>query len=236
MEDKTKQIRHDLYQRTRDDLLGRNLSNSENLDRAILTLSSAALALSVTGIRYIVDLDNIVARPLLITVWMLFVVAIISTLLSFHASQLGIKVQLDIAERYYMNNDEDALNRTNKHSIYNERLSYLSTCVFIAAIICFVIFISLNMTNTEEKMSDSNEDKSQKVSLTEGAQVPKVQAVPKDMKHRGANIPKIQVASPTETTSEITDPAAAAAAAAAAGSGESNQGSSGEGTNSGPDN
>ena len=40
--------RHELYQITRDDLLKRQLSNNEKLDTAVLTLSSAALALSVT--------------------------------------------------------------------------------------------------------------------------------------------------------------------------------------------
>ncbi len=43
--------RQALYAKTREDLLARNLSNSEKFDAAILTLSMAALGVSFTLIR-----------------------------------------------------------------------------------------------------------------------------------------------------------------------------------------
>jgi hypothetical protein len=46
----------ELYERYRDELLKRQLSNSENFDKAILTLSSAGLALYLTAIEHVVPL------------------------------------------------------------------------------------------------------------------------------------------------------------------------------------
>ncbi len=49
-------IRNDLYAKIRDDLLKRQLSNSENADRAVLSVSAAALGFLLAFIKDMVPL------------------------------------------------------------------------------------------------------------------------------------------------------------------------------------
>jgi hypothetical protein len=79
------------------------LSNSEKFDNAILTLSTGALAISLAFIKDIVPLEIAQNLWLLKASWWLFGFSIISTLVSFAASQLGISRQLKYAEEYYLN-------------------------------------------------------------------------------------------------------------------------------------
>jgi hypothetical protein len=63
------------------------LSNSERLDKAILTLSSAALGLIFYFYKENISGSNFIKGSLIF-----FVLAIVSTILSFHFSQGGLKV------------------------------------------------------------------------------------------------------------------------------------------------
>jgi uncharacterized membrane protein len=94
MTDGDREHRQELYDRTRRDLLDRQLSNSEKFDNAILTLSTGALAISLAFIKDIVPLEIAQNLWLLKASWWLFGFSIISTLVSFAASQLGISRQL----------------------------------------------------------------------------------------------------------------------------------------------
>ena len=135
--------RQELYAKTREDLLKRQLSNNENLDRSILTLSSAALGLSVPFIR---GLPRIDCPTLIILSWLSFVVAIIATICSYHVSQHGIGKQLDIAERYYLKEDDSALDTKNHAAKWNENLAYVSTICFVLGIILLLVFFGVNAT------------------------------------------------------------------------------------------
>lgn len=199
------ETRQDLYQRTRDDLLKRQLSNSENFDRAILTLSSAALALSLTFIKNVVEFDNVQCLWLLITSWVLFVVSIIVTLISFHISQAAIKVQLRYAEQYYLEKNDEFLTKKNTPAAITEWSGYLSASTFVIAVICLVAFISLNIRGKEHPMSEEKSQSKpqqvqegatvpsmQKVDIGKGANVPNMQAVPKPHEQAGAPVPSMQ--------------------------------------------
>jgi len=191
------EARVQLYTQTREDLLKRMLSNSENFDRAVLTLSSAALGLSVTFIKNIVDLSTAIYVPLLAVSWVMFVSAIIVTLVSFHISQWAIRVQLNHAEEYYIHRKDEFLTKINVPNTINEWSGYLSAVVFILAIICFVLFVSLNLNHKEGNMSDQKRETNVK-KLQEGATVPGLQAVPGGVMkvEGGAAVPSMQ-AGPT---------------------------------------
>ena len=88
--------RKKLHDSLRDELLKRQLSNSENLDRAILMLSSAGLGLSLLFIKDPFPLSEAAWKLLLYSSWILFGSAILSTLVSFFVSQQGIKKQLEM--------------------------------------------------------------------------------------------------------------------------------------------
>lgn len=137
--------RKDLYSRTREDLLKRNLSNSENLDKAILSLSSGLLGLSLGAIKSVVDLEVAKYLPLLFISWGMFALAIILTLVSFLVSQRAIARQLVLAEAYYLNGDDAAIEARNVWAGATEWLNAFSALAFTVAVISTILFIIPNI-------------------------------------------------------------------------------------------
>ena len=74
---------YEQYIKQDDELSKRDLSNVENLDKAILSLSSAGLGLSLVFIRNVVPLKDASYIFLLHLSWFMFVLAIISLIVSF---------------------------------------------------------------------------------------------------------------------------------------------------------
>ena len=140
--------RQRLHDTLRDDLFKRQLSNSENLDRAILMLSSAGLGLSLVFVKGLVPLTKADCMCLLYFSWFLFGSAILSTLVSFFVSQQGIKKQLEMNRQYYLERKEKVINEKNLWASATERLSYVSALTYIVAAFFLVLFIALNL-NTE---------------------------------------------------------------------------------------
>jgi uncharacterized membrane protein len=137
--------RKQLYADTRKDLLGRQLSNAERFDNAILTLSTGVLGISLAFIKDTVPLKEAINIELLKTSWWLFGAAIISTILSFVFSQLGIKKQLKYAEKYYLEEKDEFLRKTNIPARITDILNNLSGIFFLGGILATVLFVSINM-------------------------------------------------------------------------------------------
>lgn len=145
MSDKERKKREELHAETRKDLLTRQLSNSERFDGAILTLSTAALGLSLAFIKDVVLFEKAEVTGLLVTSWWLFGCAIVSTLLSFIASQLGIRKQLTYADKYYLHEKNEYLAKRNIPARLTDFLNYASAILFVAALIFTIIFVSENL-------------------------------------------------------------------------------------------
>ena len=139
------QERKDLYATCRKDLLARQLANSENLDKSILSLSTASLGFSLAFIKEIVSLDQATNVYLLQFSWLCFVCAIVSTMASFLVSQRGINKQLFFAEQYYLMQKDEFLGKTNWLSKVNDWLNASSFAIFICGIILTVIFVWTNI-------------------------------------------------------------------------------------------
>ena len=69
-----------------DELSRRQLSNSENLGKAIFSLSIAGLALSMAFLKDVVQLDEGTDVRLLHWSWWAFAFAILTTLFSYHTT------------------------------------------------------------------------------------------------------------------------------------------------------
>jgi hypothetical protein len=198
MDNDEKKHRQELYANTRKDLLERQLSNSEKFDSAILTLSTAALGISLAFIKDIVPINIAQKLWLLKTSWWLFGLSIISTLSSFVASQLGISKQLYYAEEYYLNNKDQYLNKKNYPAIVTVFLNYFSGILFVIGIILTIFFV---LSNIGGKTSMSDRNKSER--LTGGAVINKMQPIDKGDLKKGASIPNMQsVQSQTSTRGE----------------------------------
>jgi hypothetical protein len=177
--------RKKLHAELKAELFKRQLSNSDNFDKAILTYSSAGLALSLGFLKDFIPVTRADASWLLFMSWALFVVSVVVTLFSFISSQLGISRQLGLNERYYLQMDDTALSESNFFAKCTDWLGYIAGIAFVVAIACSTIFVSINL----ERAATMAEQK--QVPLREGAPVPTIQQVPQTVQ-KGAPVPGIQ--------------------------------------------
>lgn len=131
------------YRQFRDDLWKRQLSNAENFDKAILTLSSAAIGLSMTFLsKYENELSN---SCFLYIGWILQVSSIIATLASYIIGQWGITLQLEITYRYFLEKDDSALNTQNHWAKKSESCTVAAGVCFVLGIITLMVFFAINI-------------------------------------------------------------------------------------------
>ena len=135
----------ELHDDFRNELLKRQLSNSENYDRAILSLSTAGLALSITAIKFIIPLET--AKHLLVLkfAWFLFFIVISTTILAYLIGNIAITKQLAIAEDYYINKSKKAHTQRNWLASINRWLNFTTGILFIAAIFLIIFFVIKNI-------------------------------------------------------------------------------------------
>jgi hypothetical protein len=198
--------RNDLYQKYREDLLKRQLSNSEKFDQSILTLSSSLLGLTLTFFRNVMPIEEAYYTRLLISAWMLLAMAIIFTVLSFPISQESIKKQMNYAKEYYLDGNEEFLKKNNIYANFNDIAGYISAAAFTFAVVLLVAFVSLNITHGEQHMSDAKIDAHKSHSKNiDGANIARMIPVPSKsdgLEKYGANIPAMQpVAKPPASPS-----------------------------------
>jgi hypothetical protein len=174
-----------LLAETRADLLQRQLSNAENYDKAVLSLSTAFLGFSLAFIKDIVPIRQAQWLYFLYGSWWALAGSVICTIVSFWVSQYAIDVQLGKSEDYYLRDDDSALQKTRSAKI-TDWVNYASGSLFILGVLLTTIFVNMNF---ERSIKMPDEKKVQQVPLTEGAPIPKMQEVPLD---KGAPIPRLQ--------------------------------------------
>lgn len=116
----------------------------QQLDKAILTIASGGLGLSIVFLKDIFTRSAIVHTWLLVISWALFVCAILSTLISFLTSQFAYKQQLALTDKHFANVDESSVMDKSRSKRATEFLNVISVCVLVLAIVALVIFISIN--------------------------------------------------------------------------------------------
>lgn len=174
-----------LLAETRTDLFKRQLSNAENYDKAILSLSTVFLGFSFAFLKDFVPPDQAEWLCLLYGSWVVLTAAVLTTILSFWVSQRAIDAQIKRAEGYYLHNEP-----------YPQRKSLtarLTDWLNAASGISFVLGISLTtgfvLVNIERSASMSNEKNGTQVRVKDGAPIPNLQVAPE---RRGAPIPNLQ--------------------------------------------
>ena len=138
------------------ELFKRQVSNAENFDKAVLTLASGALALSLGFLKDFVSLDTADFPFALYLSWFLFVFCIIITVASYLVSQLGIDKQLKIAKRYYLDGEENALQEKNGPLCLTNFLNWTSGALFGLAVLTTAIFITANAKEASMSSSRNN--------------------------------------------------------------------------------
>ena len=140
--------RQKLHDELRDDLFKRQLSNSQFLAKAVLSLSGAGLAFTFVFIKDIVPLKPETDLSLMFISWISFILAIVCTLVSFLISQMAIKKQLKLNYEYYILEKEEAKDKKNRLSPIIPLLSWVSVIVYILAVTSIATFITLNIRQT----------------------------------------------------------------------------------------
>lgn len=130
------------YEAYRDHLHTALQSAHEQYDRAILTLSTGLLGLSVTFIKS----DSATAAPplrcLLVLSWVFLLLAIISTLVSFLFSQRALRKALNDAHELYILKRNEVLQKKNVWSQATELLNAASGCFFLTGALLTVLFVT----------------------------------------------------------------------------------------------
>ena len=201
-EDNVFEERKKLYAETRADLLKRQLSNSENADRAILSVSTASLGFSLAFIKDIVLINSANFQGFLYISWCFFSLAIITTLTSFYTSQKAIEEQLQNADDYYLKFDESASQRRPRFAILTERLNTAGSFLLVAGILLTCFFVGFNlmkgkvMSNKHPAMDGAMVPNLQRAvqmpnTINKGATIPTLQSVPANPQG-GATVPTMQ--------------------------------------------
>lgn len=172
-----------LLAEARADLLKRQLSNSENYDKAVLSLSTAFLGFSLAFIKDIVPVQWADWLGILYFSWFALAGAILATIVSFWLSQRGIDVQLKKAEDYYLRDDLGALTKGGMAKA-TDWANGTSGVLFLLGVSLTTAFVVLNF---ERSMKMSYERKI----TQDGAPIPRMQEVPLT---KGAPIPNPQPA------------------------------------------
>lgn len=180
------ELRLKLYADTRSDLLKRQLSNSENADRAILSVSTAALGFSLAFLKDIVSLQEAIFPYLPYLSWALFALSIVVTLLSFFTSQKAIDEQLELAHKYYIDRDEAAAMLRPKYAGVTDTLNKSGAILLVVGLLATCMFVGINLWKGKTVA-----DKKQ---IHDGAFVPLMQRVPQGgvLVQKGAPIPTLQ--------------------------------------------
>ncbi len=136
---------YESYRQFHEEIAKRQLSNNEAFDKAILSLSSAGLALSLTFFKFVVPIEKAVSINILEQAWFLFLSGIICTLISYFTSQQALKKELEHAVKYNLEENEEYGSKNNPAANLTEALNIISGLLFIGALISVVYFVTQNI-------------------------------------------------------------------------------------------
>jgi hypothetical protein len=135
-----------LYERNREELSKRQISNAENLDKSILTYSAAGLALSLGFLKDFIPIAQAEVAWALYGSWIFFTSAILAVISSYVVSLKVLNLQLNRAERYYLKNEEAACNESCRWDKCADHLNHwVSAIAFGIALVLTTLFVSTNL-------------------------------------------------------------------------------------------
>lgn len=130
------------FEAIREHLYTALLSAHEQYDKAVLTLSTGLLGLSVTFIKSDSGTAAVRLRCLLVLSWIFLLIAIFSTLISFIFSQRALTKALDDAYDLYIRKRSEAL-RANLWRQATAVLNLSSGVFFFLGAVLTVVFVAV---------------------------------------------------------------------------------------------
>lgn len=119
-------------------------ASADAFDKALLTFSSGTLALSLAFIKDLIPLKGAVHVTVLFTSWACFLLCIIVTILSFRFSIAAMDKQLVFLEKYYLQGNQEFLNRKNPWNTAVDACAITGAVFFFGGLLSTVIFVYSN--------------------------------------------------------------------------------------------
>lgn len=151
-EDKRESLKRQEYLDERKILVNEEGEASRIYDKYLLTLSGGAFGLSITVVRYMIP--HPVNTWILLISWILFVLAMICTLVSLHTAQAGMRRQMEILKHDY----EGRVGNGLTANLPGRSTSILNLCslIFFGAGVLFLAgFIFVNIHSEEGGMAEN---------------------------------------------------------------------------------
>jgi hypothetical protein len=120
-------------------------SSTDNFDKNVLAVSSAALGFSLAFIKDFAHLPTAAWRPLLYISWLCFAVCIVITVFSFRLSVAALNKHLEYLRRYYEEQNEEFLTKKSTAGKILDVFTWLAASLFLGGIICTMIFCIKNV-------------------------------------------------------------------------------------------
>ena len=120
-------------------------SSTDNFDKNLLAVSSAALGFSVAFIKDIVHLPAARWHFVLYASWLCFAACIVITVFSFRLSVAALNKHLEYLQHYYEKKDETFLTKKSTAGIVLNWFTWAAAAFFLDGIICTVIFCMKNL-------------------------------------------------------------------------------------------
>lgn len=120
-------------------------SSTDDFDKNLLAVSSAALGLSVGFIKDIVHFPTAVWHPVLYVSWVCLAACIVTTILSFRLSVAALKKHLEYLHEYYEKKNEEALTKESTAERALGWSTWVAASCFLVGIICTVAFCIKNL-------------------------------------------------------------------------------------------
>lgn len=205
-------------------------AGSDEFDRALLTMSSGTLALSLAFIKDVVPLAEATHLPLLFASWVSFALCIVVTLVSFRFSIIAQENHLEFARRYHIDGD---LSASNERHWSKKALGWCAYVGGVLLLIGFALTISFAIINVEAiKMKDSEKKAESKGVMVQDGRFPVNVVASPGQEERGRQAIPVVQAEPLEKGRQpvpiVTVPAKTGTQTGGAGSGTSGQQGSGE--------
>lgn len=150
--------KYDVYLEERKLLIDAEREGARTFDKAILTLSAGALALSITFLEKVVPISKATTRWPLTASWIAFGVSIFLILFSFLTSQWACIKQREILDSEWLDvPKQQKQNQKNRWTTATTVLNITSIFAFAAGITFFCYFTTANLPK-ESTMSEKSKD------------------------------------------------------------------------------
>lgn len=160
----------EMFRTQQSELFKRELSNSENYDKAILAYASGGLGISLAFIKDVVPLSSASCLALLELSWFCWVFAIVVVVISFQTSQFGIRRHLEKVKKYYLDDDDSALEAKNVPATLTDIANVLSGVLFLCGVVLTTAFVGINLR--DGNVTKNSEGSGRRSTAMDGAPVP----------------------------------------------------------------